>query len=205
MSLHSPLKPIGRWRPGQSPPEPFAAGLARSLLNVTRPIYVVRDPEGPCLSQEGAAQIGAPAEASGGELPLLAYVPPLHPDALGDAGFKARCGLRYAYVVGEMANGITSVEMVRAAGRAGMLGFFGAAGLLPAEVEEAIARLQAERPAVAFGVNLIHSPGNLELESALVELFLRRQVRMASASAFVEPTWPLVYYRSEERRVGTDC
>lgn len=188
-------KPIGTWRQGNSPPEPLATGLARSLLNVTRPIYVVLGSGDLCLVQEGTAQIGAPPGASSGELPLLAYVPPLPPGALGDAAFKARHGLRLAYVVGEMANGIASVEMVSAAGRAGMIGFFGAAGLMPEEVEAALARLQAETPGVPFGVNLIHSPGNIELESALVELFLRRQVRLASASAFVDLTWPLVYYR----------
>ncbi|MCU0560242.1 MAG: PfaD family polyunsaturated fatty acid/polyketide biosynthesis protein [Desulfobacterales bacterium] len=188
-------RPIGTWRQGSSPPQPLAAGLARSLLNVTHPIYVVAGRDGLCLAPDGTAQIGAAPGESSGALPLLAYVPPLPPEALGDAAFKARHGLRLAYVVGEMANGITSVEMVTAAGRAGMIGFFGAAGLLPAEVEAALARLQAEAAGVPFGVNLIHSPGNLELESALVELFLRRQMRLASASAFVDLTWPLVYYR----------
>lgn len=194
MERYAPPEPIGTWRQGQMPPEPLATGLGRCLLEVARPIYVVRRQDGLCLSQDGAAQLGArPAAAE--ELPLVAYVPPLPPARLGDAGFKARHGLRFAYVVGEMANGITSVEMVREAGRAGMIGFFGAAGLLPSEVEAAAARLQEETPALPFGINLIHSPGNLELEAALVELFLRRQVRLVSASAFVDLTWPLVHYR----------
>ncbi|MFO7706614.1 MAG: PfaD family polyunsaturated fatty acid/polyketide biosynthesis protein [Desulfobacterales bacterium] len=195
MNRPTPPNPIGTWRQGGAPPEPLETGLGRSLLDVARPIYVLRRHDGLCLSQDGEARIGPRTDPADGGLPLLAYVPPLPPDALGDAGFKARHGLRFAYVVGEMANGITSVEMVRAAGRAGMIGFFGAAGLLPAEVEDALARLQAESPAVPFGINLIHSPGNLELEAALVNLFLRRQVRLASASAFVELTWPLVLYR----------
>ena len=194
MERYAPPEPIGTWRQGQMPPEPLATGLGRCLLEVARPIYVVRRQDGLCLSQDGAAQLGArPAAAE--ELPLVAYVPPLPPARMGDAGFKARHGLRFAYVVGEMANGITSVEMVREAGRAGMIGFFGAAGLLPSEVEAAAARLQEETPALPFGINLIHSPGNLELEAALVELFLRRQVRLVSASAFVDLTWPLVHYR----------
>ncbi len=194
-TLNKP-RPIGSWQPGDSPLEPLEHGLARSLLNVARPIYVVEQGGGLALSQDGAAQIGgAQRAANGGGLPLLAYAPQLLPSMLGDAGFKARHGLRYAYVAGEMANGITSVEMVREAGRAGMIGFFGAAGLLPAEVEAAVVRLQEQAPAIPFGVNLIHSPGNLELEAALVEICLRRQVRLASASAFVDLTWPLVYYR----------
>ncbi len=187
--------PIGTWHPGKDPIEPLETGLAPALLDLARPIFVVRHPDGPAVSRDGAAQIGDAARAGDGARPLLAYVPPLPPDRLGDAGFKARYGLRFAYIAGEMANGITSVEMVREAGRAGMIGFFGAAGLLPGEVETALLRLQSENPAVPFGVNLIHSPGNIELEAALVEIFLRRGVRLASASAFVDLTWPLVYYR----------
>jgi trans-AT polyketide synthase, acyltransferase and oxidoreductase domains len=137
-------------------------------------------------------------------LPLRAYVPALPPSALGDPAFKAERGLEYAYVVGEMANAITSVEMVTQAGTAGMLGFFGAGGLVPAQVEEAVDRLQQLRPRIAFGVNLIHSPGNPELEMALVDMFLRRGVRLVSASAFVEPTLALTYYRVKGLRREAD-
>jgi PfaD family protein len=96
-----------------------------------------------------------------------------------------------------MANGITSVRMVTEAGRAGMVGFFGAGGLMVSEVEAAVDRLQRESPAIPFGVNLIHSPGNSELEMALADLFLRRGVRLISASAYVEPGLPLAYFRAK--------
>ncbi|HEX5682064.1 MAG TPA: hypothetical protein VFX82_14630 [Desulfobacterales bacterium] len=165
------------------------------LLNVSRPIYVVESPNGLCVSQSGTAVLGGKDQAGGDRLPLRAYAPPLPPEALGETTFKAKHGLRYAYVAGEMANGITSVRMVTAVGQAGMVGFFGAAGLMPAEVETALSRLQSELPGLPFGVNLIHSPGNLELEAALTELFLRRKVRLVSASAYLDLTHPLVYYR----------
>jgi PfaD family protein len=114
---------------------------------------------------------------------------------LGDHGFKAAFGLRYAYVIGAMANGITSVEMVSKAGRAGMIGFFGAAGLSLAEVERAIDSLQAVTPEIPFGFNLIHSPNDMALERAVVDLYLRRGVTKVSASAYLDLTLPLVYYR----------
>ena len=38
-------------------------------------------------------------------------------------------GVRYAYATGAMANGIASVELVEAGAKAGVLSFFGAAGL----------------------------------------------------------------------------
>ena len=63
------------------------------------------------------------------------------PENLGDPAFRRDHGVRYAYVTGAMANGIASVELVEAVARAGMLGFFGAAGLPLERVEAAIDRL----------------------------------------------------------------
>ena len=81
-----------------------------------------------------------------------------------------------------MANGIGSADLVEAMSQAGMLGFFGAAGLSLAEVESAIDRLQrslADRP---LGFNLIHSPGEPDLEQAVADLYLgsRRAAVVAS-------------------------
>jgi len=84
----------------------------------------------------------------------------------------AACAMRMS--AGEMANGITSVRMVTEMGKAGMLGFFGAGGLMPQEVEAAVDRLQREDPRIPFGVNLIHSPGQPELEMTLAELFSQK-------------------------------
>jgi PfaD family protein len=46
-----------------------------------------------------------------------------------------------------------------------------------------------------FGFNLIHSPGDPNLELETVHLYLRYGVRLISASAFMGITLPLVYYR----------
>ncbi|GIW81400.1 MAG: 2-nitropropane dioxygenase [Gemmatales bacterium] len=119
-------------------------------------------------------------------------------DRLGDATFRQRHGLRYAYVAGAMANGIGSVEIVEAMGRAGMLGFFGAAGLSPDAVDAAIHSLQSRlgrEDSQPMGFNLIHSPNEPELENAIVDLYLRRHVRLVEASAFLDLTLPIVRYR----------
>jgi PfaD family protein len=195
MTPSSPFTPHGCWYPGGAAPEPLDSALPGALRDVGRPLYVVREGERLGVSLSGSAAVGDCPGAAPGGLPLLAYAPPLNPRMLGDPGFKQDHGLRYAYVAGEMANGITSVRMVTEAGKSGMLGFFGAAGLNLPEVEAAIDRLQGETPAIAFGVNLIHSPGNPELENALVDLFLRRDCRLISASAFLDLTLPLVRYR----------
>ena len=196
--------PLGRWRAGDCPPEPLTQALADALLDLRRPVYIVERDGRLAVGAAGTAEIGREAAHANGGFPLRAYVPPLPPSALGDPAFRAERGLEYAYVVGEMANAITSVEMVAEAGTAGMLGFFGAGGLVPAQVEEAVDRLQQARPRIAFGVNLIHSPGNPELEMALVDMFLRRGVRLISASAYVEPTLALTYYRVKGLRREAD-
>ena len=54
---------------------------------------------------------------------------------LGTPSFRAEHGVRFPCMSGAMANGIGSVEIVEAMGRAGMLGIFGSAGLPLAKVE----------------------------------------------------------------------
>ncbi len=123
------------------------------------------------------------------------YLPPLPIENLGDATFRSDHGLRYAYVAGAMANGIASVELVIAMARAGMLGFFGAAGLSPDRVAAAVSRLQSELAGLPFGVNLIHSPNEPNIEAAVADLFIKRGVRLIEASAYLRLTLPVVRYR----------
>ena len=94
-----------------------------------------------------------------------------------------------------MADGITSVEMVEAAGRAGMIGFFGAAGLPPGKIEAAIVQLKQRLNDLPFGFNLINSPNEPELEKTTVDLYLKHGIRRISASAYLDLTLPLVYFR----------
>jgi trans-AT polyketide synthase/acyltransferase/oxidoreductase domain-containing protein len=46
-----------------------------------------------------------------------------------------------------------------------------------------------------YGFNLIHSPGEPSLERGVVDLYLRRGVRLVEASAFLDLTLPVVRYR----------
>ena len=54
----------------------------------------------------------------------VGVVLPVPLSTFGDSSFVADHRLRYAYVGGSMAKGISSVALVSALGRAGMLGFF---------------------------------------------------------------------------------
>lgn len=124
-----------------------------------------------------------------------AYAPPLHPEELGDPAFRAAHGVRFNYVTGAMANGIASEVLVEAMGNAGMMGFFGAAGLSPARIEAALQRLSASLPGRAWGCNLINSPGDPLWQDAVAELCLKYEVPCVEASAYISLSLPLIKYR----------
>src|SRR5262249_54370388 len=150
--------------------------------------------DGPALTDGGTATLG-PTPPGPGARPLAGYAPALPPEQLGDPTFRADHRLRCAYLAGAMANGIGSVAIVTAMSRAGMLGFFGAAGLSLQRIEGAIDQLQRDLGDAPFGINLIHSPHEPDHEAATVELLLRRGVRLVEASAYLDLTLPVVRYR----------
>ncbi len=121
-------------------------------------------------------------------------IPPLSLENLGDSRFCQDHGIRYPYLGGSMAKGISSVKMAQEFGQAGMLGFFGAAGQSLENIEAAISSLK--QSGCPFGFNLIHSPTEPELEKALAELYLRHEIRLIEASAFLALTLPIVRYRT---------
>jgi PfaD family protein len=139
---------------------------------------------------------GADAPRHAGQEGEIAYVPACELVNLGDPGFSRLHGTRYALMSGAMANGIGSVEVVEAMARGGMLGIFGAAGLSPEMVERAIDRTERSLGSrLPYGFNLIHSPHEPALESAVADLYLRRGIRLVEASAFLDLTLPVVRYR----------
>jgi trans-AT polyketide synthase/acyltransferase/oxidoreductase domain-containing protein len=169
--------------------------LKEALDHIGRTLFMVRTDHGTAISHAGGIIWGRSDGPRDGEMPLIGFAPPMSPRQLGDASFRQELGLTYAYVVGAMANGITSVEMVAAAGRAGMVGFFGAGGLSLEKIKAAIDRLQSFPEQFPFGFNLIHSPNDMQLETETVALYLRKGIRLVSASAFLGLTLPLIHYR----------
>ena len=176
------------------------------LQDLSQPLYVLKveeDRGGWGVALGGVATFGtegfaAAAGGAGDTLPILAHAPALRLAGLGDPGFCADHRIRFPYMAGAMANGIASVELVAAAAKAGLLGSFGAAGLSVAEIEKAIDRLEeelGEGQEVAVCFNLIHSPNESAHEMAVVELYLRRGIRLVEASAFMDLTPAAVLYR----------
>lgn len=186
---------LGFW--SQGTPAFRSADILALVSRVREPAHVVLDPGsdrvGIGLGGKAATELnGAPS------WPLLATLPPLYPEWLGDRSFLEVHGVRFPYVSGAMANGIATVELVTEMARAGMLGFFGAAGLAFPRVQAALDQLVANLgdPRVegtpAWGMNLIHAPQEPDLEANTAALYVQRGVRQVSAAAFMGLTAPLV-------------
>jgi len=186
---------VGWWLPADHKAETDERAIRSTILKVTQPVYLLNLNGRPGIGSGGTITMGSNTPAQSPAFPISAYAPPLHPENLGDQQFKERYNLRYAYIVGAMANGITSANMVEKAGSAGLVGFFGAAGLALDQIELAIDRLQQNLKNIPFGFNLIHSPNDPELEAAVVRLYLQRGINLVSTSAYLDLTLPLVYYR----------
>jgi PfaD family protein len=183
------------WVPHNSEPLSGVDKIRQAIFEINNPLHIIDDRGRLAIGTGGSLSLSDHLPHNGQGYPLRGYVPALHPESLGDPRFKAKHGLRYAYVAGAMANGITSTAMVETMAHSGMIGFFGSAGLLPAEVAQVIATLKENLEDLPFGFNLIHSPQDPELEMAVVRLYMENGIRLVSASAYLDLTLPLAYYR----------
>lgn len=122
---------------------------------------------------------------------------------LGSNAFRRDHGVRLAYVAGAMYRGIASVAQVRRMAGAGLLSFFGTAGLPTETVAAAIGEIRDDLPEDApWGMNLLPD----HREAANVALYLREGVRRVEAAAYVALTPAIVRYRLaglESARDGT--
>lgn len=161
------------------------------LEQLDAPVYVVQ-----YNGRIGFTTEGTLSFSGGGTAPALAFALPLTPAMLGDPTFAADYGVRYAYATGAMANAIASVEMVTALGHENIFSAFGAAGVIGPRLEQAIQTIQAALPNGSYAVNLIHSPNEPAMERRAVELFLQYGVKNVEASAFLDLTPHVVWYRA---------
>ena len=157
---------------------------------------------GPAVASGGTVTLAGHGARPSQSLPVAAYLPPLHPEQLGDPTFREDHALKYAYMTGAMANGIGSAEIVEAMVGAGMLGSFGAAGLSLDRIGRALDRIQAAAKDASYCVNLIHSPNEPAHEMATAELLLARGVPLVEASAYLDLTPAIIRYRAAGFRGG---
>ena len=178
---------LGYWAPtGDST---AIAPLNEALTQIDKPIFAV--------SRDDAISFGIGGHFGGGDdaMPVAAYVAPLPIEQLGDPSFCADHGLKYPYCAGAMANGIGSEALVEAMAHAGMLGFFGAAGLAPAKIEESLIRLGKSLDGMSYGFNLINTPNDQKWQEDVADLYIKHGLRLVEASAYIGLSLPLVKYR----------
>ena len=98
------LPPMGSWRQGRFRPAFSHSDIRDAAAAFRHPVHVVRDPE---TGRVGVARGGA-TQAHGEGLPLLASLPPLFPEWLGDRSFNETHRTRFSYIASAMANGIAT-------------------------------------------------------------------------------------------------
>ncbi|MDZ4694640.1 MAG: PfaD family polyunsaturated fatty acid/polyketide biosynthesis protein [Deltaproteobacteria bacterium] len=184
----NPLEAIGTWAPSSEAPVFSSTGLAAATHRFREPTHVLRDPQSGAMGVAFGGQVSMDASTAGA-IGWMGRLPAVFPEWLGDRTFCEFHRLRFPYVTGEMANGIATTGMVIAMAKAGMLGFFGAAGLSPERVVRAIDELEtalgSDGSAPSWGINLIHSPAEPALENAIANLFIERGVQRICVSAFM--------------------
>nr|WP_230967969.1 PfaD family polyunsaturated fatty acid/polyketide biosynthesis protein [Nostoc sp. WHI] len=172
----------------------FEQGAIKDKLMVLdKPCYIVKVAGKIGVTNEGYLSPGDNNATA--QVELLTFVAPIRIQQFGDPNFLSFYGVKYAYVTGAMAGGIASEEMVIALGKEQILSSFGAGGLTPDRLEVAINRIQQALPQGPYAFNLIHSPNEPAIERRAVDLYLKYQVRTVEASAFLDLTPNIVYYR----------
>ncbi|MBO0675901.1 PfaD family polyunsaturated fatty acid/polyketide biosynthesis protein [Mycolicibacterium sp. S2-37] len=174
-----------------------------ALAAIRKPVAVVRSVDGPRPMVLDDAGLLTPEVMRDH---LLAVLPAVYPEWLGDRSFTAAHGVRFPYVIGEMARGIATARMTVEGVRAGVMAFFGSAGLDLDSVETGVREIQIAlgRDSGGWGANLIHNVQDDRLELATVDLFHRLGVRYVSASAFMRLTPAIVLYAAKGLRRGPD-
>ncbi|MDZ8107391.1 MAG: PfaD family polyunsaturated fatty acid/polyketide biosynthesis protein [Nostoc sp. DedQUE12a] len=167
--------------------------IKNKLMVLDKPCYVVKVAGKIGVTNEG--YLSPTENGTAAQVELLTFATPVRIQQLGDPNFLSFHGVKYAYSTGAMAGGIASEEMVIALGKAQILSSFGAGGLSPDRLEAAIKKIQQALPQGPYAFNLIHSPSEPAIERRAVDLYLKYQVKTVEASAFLDLTPNIVYYR----------
>jgi PfaD family protein len=169
-------------------------GIKAKIMNLNKPCYIIRISEKIGVTNEGYIDNYHLKRTE--ELELLIAIPPLAVHQLGNPDFLEFHNVKYAYATGAMAQGIASEELVISLGKERILSSFGAGGLTPSRIETAINRIQQALPHGPYVFNLLHSPGEPAAERTVIDLYLKHQVKTIEASAFLDLTDNIVYYRA---------
>ncbi|MFM7364577.1 MAG: PfaD family polyunsaturated fatty acid/polyketide biosynthesis protein [Cuspidothrix sp.] len=168
--------------------------IKNKLMNLNLPCFILKKQGEIGITNQG--NLLYTANGKNQDLEMVLSVPSIALNQLGDPNFLEFYGVKYAYVTGAMAQGIASEEMVITLGKANILSSFGAGGLSLHRVETAIHKIQGVLHNKPYAFNLLHSPSEPAIERRLIDLYLQHQVRIIEASAFLDLSDNIVYYRA---------
>ncbi len=167
------------------------------LLNdLEKQCYVIKTGNNIVLSEE--------SKISSEDIFCIGIIPSMSLGSLGDKSFINDYGTKYAYMAGAMANAISSENMVIELGANGFLGSFGTGGVSKSQIEESICKIKSELPNGPYAFNLLHSPTDLKREFETVSVFLKHGIDIVEASAYINISPALVYYRISGLKQSND-
>lgn len=108
--------------------------------------------------------------------------------------FIKEYNINYPYICGGMYRGISSVDMVVRAAKAGMLGFFGTGGLKYEDVELAINNIKGQ-VTTGYGMSFMPNHSDEGYNKKMIDLFLDSGIHNIEASGFINIVPSIVKYR----------
>lgn len=127
--------------------------------------------------------------------PVVYILPVPSKESLGDKSFQDDYKTKCSYYAGGMAHAISSADMVIALGKAGLMGSYGSGGMSVEDIDRDIKKIKKELPNGPFIMNFLHIPNNDKLEFELVNTFIKNDVKVIEASAFIDLSPALLFYR----------
>ncbi len=130
-----------------------------------------------------------------GSAPVVYILPVPTKFNLGDKSFKKDYNAKFSYYAGGMAHAISSVDMVVSLGKKGFMGSYGSGGMSLDDISRDIDIIKSELPNGPFIVNFLHIPNSDKLEFDLVNTFIKKAIKVIEASAFIDLSPALLFYR----------
>lgn len=160
------------------------------IRDFTKSVFIYEKHERLYVTSEGRVSL---SEAEG-YYKLVAYDYDYKNISIGSKEFMEEHNVKYPYVLGGMAQGIASADMVVAAAADGFLGFFGTGGMAVSEVEKAIIEIKGRIGSNGvFGVNMISA--NPLKDEEMINLLLKHDVKRIEVAGAVTLTPAIVEYR----------
>jgi len=166
-------------------------GLKKCLLQFNLPVYAVWE-----NNKIGFTNSGNMILNNGKTSNLAGWLPPVSLSQFGDPSFCSTYGVKAAFYAGGMANAIASEEMIITLAKSDLMGSFGSGGLSMDRLQNAIETIQTAIPDGPCIFNLLHNPFEPEIEQQTVEIYLKNQIRVVEAAAYIQLTPAIVQYRA---------